>query len=163
TGVVTDRTAGAPIANVSVVVSGTALGARTGPDGRYAISGVPTGAQHVRATRIGYAPDDEAITVQSEQTLTLNLAMSAATVTLDQMVVVGYGTQRRSDLTGSVSSVTPNVAQTPTLSLEQTLQGAAPGVVVTQASAAPGGGMSIRIRGGTSVTGNNEPLYVIDG
>lgn len=162
-GTITDRTAGAPIANVSVTVTGTTLGARTGPDGRYAISGVPAGAQHVRAARIGYSPVDQAVTVASGESVTLNLAMSAASVTLDQMVVVGYGTQRRSDLTGAVSSVTPNVSQTPTLSLEQTLQGAAPGVVVTQASAAPGGGMSIRIRGGTSVTGNNEPLYVIDG
>src|SRR5690348_13719255 len=108
TGTVTDRTAGAPIANVSVTVTGTALGARTGPDGRYTINGVPTGAQHVRATRIGYAPDDQAVTIESGQTLSLNLAMAAATVTLDQMVVVGYGAQRRSDLTGSVSSVTPN-------------------------------------------------------
>src|SRR5207237_10532726 len=79
------------------------------------------------------------------------------------MVVVGYGAQRRSDLTGSVASVTPNVEQTPVLSLEQLLQGAAPGVMVTQASSAPGGALSIRIRGGSSVTGNNEPLYVIDG
>src|SRR6476619_5826481 len=79
------------------------------------------------------------------------------------MVVTGYGQQRRSDLTGSVSSVTPNVDQTPVLSLEQTLQGSAPGVMVTQASSAPGGALSIRIRGGASVTGNNEPLYVIDG
>ena len=89
--------------------------------------------------------------------------MSTASVTLDQMVVVGYGTQRRSDLTGSVASVTPNVDQTPVLSLEQTLQGSAPGVMVTQASSAPGGALSIRVRGGASVTGNNEPLYVIDG
>ena len=79
------------------------------------------------------------------------------------MVVVGYGTQRRSDLTGSVASVTPNVDQTPTLSLEQALQGAAAGVQVLQASSAPGGALSIRVRGGSSVTGNNEPLYVIDG
>ena len=79
------------------------------------------------------------------------------------MVVTGYGQQRRSDLTGAIASVTPNVDQTPVLSLEQTLQGAAPGVMVTQASSAPGGALSIRVRGGSSVTGNNEPLYVIDG
>jgi TonB-dependent SusC/RagA subfamily outer membrane receptor len=84
-------------------------------------------------------------------------------VSLEQVVVVGYGTQRRSDLTGSVTSVTPNVERQPVTSVEQTLQGTAPGVQVTQASAAPGGGMSIRIRGGSSVNGSNEPLYVIDG
>ncbi len=163
TGLITDRTAGAPISNVSVTIVGSELGARTGADGKYTISDVPPGAKRVRAARIGYAPIEQPITVAAGQTATLNLALSAASVTLDQMVVVGYGAQRRSDLTGSVASVTPNVSQTPTLSLEQALQGAAPGVMVTQASSAPGGALSVRIRGGSSVTGNNEPLYVIDG
>ncbi|MEP6494838.1 MAG: TonB-dependent receptor [bacterium] len=162
-GTVIDRTAGAPVSNVSVSIVGTELGGRTGADGKFSIAGVPTGAQRVRASRIGYTPIDQLITVSAGQNAVVSMSMSAATVTLDQMVVVGYGTQRRSDLTGSVASVTPNVDQTPVLSLEQTLQGAAPGVMVTQASSAPGGALSIRIRGGASVTGNNEPLYVIDG
>ena len=162
-GTVTDRTAGAPIPNVAVTVTGTTLGGRTGPEGRYVIADVPPGTRRVHVARIGYSPVDEQVTVAPGQIVTLNIALSAASVTLDQMVVVGYGAQRRSDLTGSVSSVTPNVAQTPTLSLEQVLQGAAPGVMVTQASSAPGAALSIRVRGGSSVTGNNEPLYVIDG
>jgi TonB-dependent starch-binding outer membrane protein SusC len=162
-GLITDRTAGAPVPNVSVTVNGTQLGGRTGADGRYTIGEVPAGTQRVKAARIGYAPFEQQVTITAGQTLTLNIALSAASVTLDQMVVVGYGAQRRSDLTGSVSSVTPNVDQTPTLSLEQALQGAAAGVSVTQASSAPGGALSIRVRGGSSVTGNNEPLYVIDG
>ena len=163
TGTVTDRIAGAPVSNVAVTITGTKLGARTGADGRYSIADVPAGSQRVRAARIGYSPNEEVVTVAAGQTVTLNIALSTASVTLDQMVVVGYGTQRRSDLTGSVSSVTPNVEQTPVLSLEQTLQGAVPGLTVTQASSAPGGALSIRIRGGSSVTGNNEPLYVVDG
>lgn len=163
TGTVTDRTAGAPVANVAITIIGTQLGARSGADGKFTVTDVPVGAQRVRASRIGYTQTEQPIRISSGVTATLNIALSTATVTLDQMVVVGYGAQRRSDLTGAVSSVTPNVAQTPVLSLEQTLQGAAPGVSVTQASAAPGGALSIRIRGGSSVTGNNEPLYVIDG
>jgi TonB-linked SusC/RagA family outer membrane protein len=163
TGVITDRTAGAPIPNVTVTIVGTQLGARSGADGRYTIAEVPVGSQRVRAARIGYSPTDQLVNLTAGQSLTLNISMAAASVTLDQMVVVGYGTQRRSDLTGAVASVTPNIEQTPVLSLEQTLQGAAPGVWVTQASAAPGGALSIRVRGGASVTGNNEPLYVIDG
>ncbi len=162
-GTVTDRIAGAPVANVSIAVVGTQLGARTGPDGKFTVTDVPAGTRRVRASRIGYTPIEQSIAVTDGATATLNMALSTATVTLDQMVVIGYGAQRRSDLTGAVSSVTPNVSQTPVLSLEQTLQGAAPGVSVTQASAAPGGALSIRIRGGSSVTGNNEPLYVIDG
>jgi TonB-linked SusC/RagA family outer membrane protein len=95
--------------------------------------------------------------------VTADFSLKVVSVSLDQMVVIGYGSQRRSDVTGSVTSVTPNVERTPITSIEQTLQGTAPGVQVTQASAAPGGGMSIRIRGGSSVNGSNEPLYVIDG
>ncbi len=163
TGTVTDRTAGAPIPNVNVTVTGTTLAARTGTDGRYTIAEVPSGARRVHVARIGYAPVDQQVTVSVGQTATVNIALSAVSVTLDQMVVVGYGTQRRSDLTGAVTSVTPNVEQTPILSLEQALQGAAAGVMVTQASSAPGAALSIRVRGGSSVTGNNEPLYVIDG
>ncbi|HEY9228881.1 MAG TPA: SusC/RagA family TonB-linked outer membrane protein, partial [Gemmatimonadaceae bacterium] len=162
-GTITDRTAGAPVPNVSVTVVGTEAGARTGPDGKFTIASVPAGSQRIRAARIGYTPADQLVSITVGQTATVNFSLAQASVTLDQMVVVGYGAQRRSDLTGAVSSVTPNVEQTPVLSLEQTLQGAAPGVMVTQASSAPGGALSIRIRGGASVTGNNEPLYVIDG
>ena len=163
TGTITDRTAGAPISNVAITVVGTTLGARSGADGKFTINEVPAGAQRLRAARIGYSPADQLVNLTPGQTATVNIALSTATVTLDQMVVTGYGQQRRSDLTGAIASVTPNVDQTPVLSLEQTLQGAAPGVMVTQASSAPGGALSIRVRGGSSVTGNNEPLYVIDG
>jgi len=119
TGSVTDRTAGAPVPNVSVTVTGTTLGGRTGTDGKYTIADVPAGVHRIHLARIGYSPSDQQVTVSAGQTTTTNVSLSAASVTLDQMVVVGYGAQRRSDLTGSVASVTPNVAQTPTLSLNR--------------------------------------------
>src|SRR5262249_30336315 len=97
TGTITDRTAGAPIPNVTVTVVGTQLGARSGADGRYTIADVPAGAQRVRAARIGYAPTDQLVSLTAGQTATANIAMAVSSVTLDQMVVVGYGTQRRSD------------------------------------------------------------------
>ena len=75
TGLITDRTAGAPISNVSVTIVGTELGARTGADGKYTISDVPPGAKRVRAARIGYAPIEQPITVAAGQTATLNLAL----------------------------------------------------------------------------------------
>src|SRR5262245_10833354 len=95
TGTVTDRTAGAPIPNVAVTVVGTALGARSGADGKFTINEVPAGAQRLRAARIGYTPADQLINLAAGQTTTVNMALSTATVTLDQMVVTGYGTQRR--------------------------------------------------------------------
>lgn len=82
---------------------------------------------------------------------------------LNGVVVVGYGTQKRSDLTGAVSSVSQSALKQPVTSIDQALKGAAAGVQVTQTSGQPGGGVSIRIRGGASIQGGNEPLYVIDG
>jgi len=161
-GVITEGDAGVPIADANVAVVGTTLGAHTEASGRFGIT-VPAGHYQVRVSRIGFAARMIGVDVAAGQTATLNASLTRVSVTLDQVVVVGYGTQRRSDLTGSVASVTPQVERTPITSLEQTLQGAAPGVVVNTASSAPGGGISIRIRGGSSVSGNNEPLYVIDG
>lgn len=82
---------------------------------------------------------------------------------LNDVVVVGYGTQKRSDLTGAVSSVSQLALKQPVTSIDQALKGAAAGVQVTQTSGQPGGGVSIRIRGGSSIQGGNEPLYVVDG
>ena len=163
TGIITDRAAGAPIANVSVSIAGSTIGARSGTDGKFTITNAPAGTQRLHASRIGYTPLDQSVNITAGQSVTVTIAQAAASVTLDQVVVVGYGTQKRSDLTGSVSTVTPNIDQTPTTSLEEALQGTAAGVQVTTASSAPGGGISIRVRGGSSVSGNNEPLYIIDG
>jgi TonB-linked SusC/RagA family outer membrane protein len=162
-GAVTEATHSAPLPNVSVGAVGGTVGARTGADGRYAINGVTPGRYVIRAQTIGYGARTDTVQVAAGQTVTLNFSLTQVTTSLQQVVVVGYGTQRRTDLTGSVASVTPNVERQPVTSVEQTLQGTAPGVQVTQASSAPGGGMSIRIRGGSSVNGSNEPLYVIDG
>lgn len=83
---------------------------------------------------------------------------------LDEVVIIGYGTTTKSDLTGSVSSVSAeDVAAIPVSRVDQALQGRAAGVQVTQVSGAPGAGTSIRVRGGNSITGSNEPLWVIDG
>ncbi len=163
TGIIVSEGAGTPLTSVGVGVVGTSLGARTGTDGRYTIVNLAPGRYILRAQLIGYAARIDTVTVGIGQTVTADFKLKPVNVTLDQVVVVGYGTQKRSDLTGSVTSVQPNVDRTPITSVEQTLQGTAPGVQVTQASSAPGGGMSIRIRGGSSVNGNNEPLYVIDG
>lgn len=164
TGVVTQAgAAGGPISDVAVSVVGTGIGTLTNADGRYTLVNVPVGRQKVQFRRIGYALQEDSVTVTAGSAVLANAELRVVAVTLQQQVVVGYGTQRRSDITGAVSSVQPNTDQVPAVSLEQLLQGTAAGVQVTQASTAPGGGISIRIRGGSSVTGGNEPLYVIDG
>ena len=161
-GLVRDASSSALLVNASVTIDGKNA-ARTGDDGRYIATNVVPGAHKIRVQLLGYAASEGDLNVAAGATITYDVGMRAVSVALQQVVVVGYGSQKRSDLTGAVASVTPNVDRAPITSLEQTLQGTAPGVQVTQASSAPGGGMSIRIRGGSSVNGNNEPLYVIDG
>ena len=163
TGTVTQASTSAPVSDVTVNVVGTTLGAMTNEAGRYTIAGVPAGSYRVQARRVGYALRTDSITVVAGRPVTLDFTLSQVAVTLEQTVVIGYGTQKRADLTGSVSSVTPNTEQVPTQSIEQALAAKAPGVQVTQASSEPGGAMTIRIRGGSSIAGGNEPLYVIDG
>ena len=124
--VVSDAVA-APLSNAGVGLVSTSLRTRTALDGRYAISNLAPGRYVVRAQLVGYAVRLDTVVVGAGQTVTADFRLRAVSVTLDQVVVVGYGTQKRSDLTGSVTSVVPNVEQTPTPSLEQTLQGTAPG------------------------------------
>jgi TonB-linked SusC/RagA family outer membrane protein len=162
-GTVTEAASGRGVSDANVVIVGTRVGTRTDTAGAFSLNSVAPGRYALRVARIGFAAATDSVVVTSGQTATVNVQLRQVSVTLDQMVVVGYGTQRRSDLTGAVTSVTPAVETTPINSLEQTLQGTAPGVQVTTASSAPGGAISIRIRGGSSVNGNNEPLYVIDG
>jgi len=102
--------------------------------------------------------------VQANQTTTVDFALEREAAALEEMVVVGYGEQQRQDLTGAISSVpSEEFEELPLSSPEQALQGKIAGVRVTQSTGAPGGGVSVRVRGGNSILGGNEPLYVIDG
>lgn len=109
-------------------------------------------------TYVGYEPQEVLVSGSP-----IVIALVPLANQLSDVVVVGYGTQRRKDLTGSVSSVSAERLNQPTSSPDNLLRGAVAGVNVTQSSGAPGASSSIRIRGGNSVTGGNEPLYVIDG
>jgi len=112
---------------------------------------------------IGFAPQSKQITVAA-QPVTADFSLAAQTVQLEAVVTVGYGQQRRQDLTGAVSSV--NVTDVPTnvtANVGQMLEGRVAGAQVTQNNGAPGGGLSVRIRGSNSIAANSEPLYVIDG
>jgi TonB-linked SusC/RagA family outer membrane protein len=163
-GTVVDEQTQQPLADVQVAVVGTQARAVTRADGRFSIPGVPAGSRTVRATRIGYAAADRAVTVAAGQTATVTLGLRSSAVLLQDVVVIGYGEQERRDVTGAVASVnTDALEDAPVQSIDQMLQGTVAGVQVTQASSAPGGGISIRIRGSSSISGSSEPLYVIDG
>jgi TonB-linked SusC/RagA family outer membrane protein len=162
-GFVTDANGRRPLANAQVLVDGTALRAMTNASGRYTIPGVPDGQHVIRALMIGYTPQSRTVAV-SGTALNVDFSLAARTVQLDPVVTTGYGTQRRQDLTGAISSV--DVSDVPvavTSNVGQMLQGRVAGAQVTNDNGAPGGGISIRIRGTNSIAANTEPLYVIDG
>jgi TonB-linked SusC/RagA family outer membrane protein len=166
TGTVTDATSGQPLAAATVSVTGTASSTVTDAEGRYTLTGIAAGSHTLSAARLGSSSSQKQVTVVAGATTTADFQLGSSVLMLDEVVAVGYGTQRRSDLTGAVSSVDmAAVERMPVTSVDQILQGSVPGVEVQTASSAPGGGISIRVRGGTSVSPgvSSEPLYVIDG
>jgi TonB-linked SusC/RagA family outer membrane protein len=168
-GTVTEAATGEPLpgANVVVLSDGAEAGAQPGTstdaDGAFRLTGLAPGTYDVRASFIGYRSRTKEVSVAAGETTNVRFALPAGDVALDEMVVVGYGTQERSDLTGSVSSVpTGDLEETPIESAQEAIQGQVAGVNVTQNTGSPGSGFSVRIRG-TGTTGNSNPLYVVDG
>ena len=157
---------GQPLVGVQISIPATRNGSVSVEGGRFAINGVAPGTYTVRAQRIGFAPTTRQVTVANGAAATVTFQLAAVASNLEQVVVVGYGTQRRADVTGSVASVraedlTPRAAPVPSVS--NALQGKAPGVQVITASGTPGAGAAVRVRGTNSISANSEPLYVIDG
>ncbi|WP_185716308.1 TonB-dependent receptor [Larkinella knui] len=157
-GVVTDEK-GEGLPGVSVLLKGTQRGTATDGKGAFRLA-VPDQSAVLVFSFVGYQSQE--ITVRSQSVLTVRL--EADEKSLNEVVVVGYGSVKKRDLTGAVSSISATeVKSQPVSGLNQALQGRAAGVQVTQSSNSPGGGVTIRIRGGNSISANNEPLYVIDG
>ena len=162
-GTVNDDT-GERLPGVSIVVKGTQRGTVTNEQGTYSLS-IPDNALNgdpvvLIFSFVGYLSQEVTIGNRS----TVDITLSTDTKALEEVVVVGYGTQRKSDLTGSVASVTEkDFTQGVNNSALQLLNGKASGVQISQSSSAPGGGIAIRIRGAGSINSSNEPLIVIDG
>jgi len=157
-GKVTDeKSEGLP--GVNIVIKGTSKGATTNTSGEYEIDITDKGTVLVFSF-VGYLTQE----MEVGNRTTLDVTLKVDDKALEEVVVVGYGTQKKSDLTGAISSIkAEDLRKLPTTSFDQAIQGRAAGVQVTQASSAPGGRVSIRIRGGNSLSSGNEPLYVIDG
>jgi TonB-linked SusC/RagA family outer membrane protein len=158
TGTVLDPS-GDPVIGASVVVKGQPIGVSTDVDGKFKLNVNKSDATLV-ITYIG--TEKQVIPLKGRTDISVTLKEDSNV--LDEVVVVGYGTQRRSDITGSVASLSQDqMRQTIVTNADQMLQGKVAGVQVTQNSGAPGGATSIRIRGASSLNSSNEPLYVIDG
>ncbi|MEO5912022.1 MAG: TonB-dependent receptor [Pelobium sp.] len=159
TGKVTDATTNETLIGVSVSVVGTKSGTQTDENGNYSIS-VPN-SETLSFTYLGYKPKQ--IKVAADQR-TINVSLESDAQLLNEVVAIGYGTVRKKDLTGSVSSVSADViAAAPVSSALEAIQGRVAGVQISSTDGAPGADISVRVRGGGSITGDNTPLYIVDG
>lgn len=151
---------GEPMSGVTVLVKGTGIGTKTDDQGRFTFPDVAKDAI-IEFSYVGYTTSEYKVSgSKNDISITLKQEVSV----LEDVVMVGYGSAKRKDLTGSVSSVKVNeINNTPLVTIDQALAGKASGVQVTQADGSPGGVARIRIRGGTSLLGGNDPLYIIDG
>jgi TonB-linked SusC/RagA family outer membrane protein len=157
-GQVTDEQ-GNPLPGVSVTRKGTTSGTLTDVNGNFMIKNLDVNETLVFSF-IGM--ETQEVTLNGRKNIVVIL--KTQTINMDELVVVGYGTTKRSDLTGAITTVSSkDFEKQPLNNVAQALQGRASGVQVTQTSGAPGGGFKIRIRGANSITGGNEPLYVVDG
>ncbi|HEX8428619.1 TonB-dependent receptor [Hymenobacter sp.] len=149
---------GSGIPGVTVLERGTTNGTSTGPDGGFSLTVQPTATLVVSS--VGYTTQN--VVVGDRTTVAVTLKEDA--VALSEAVVIGYGSQAKSEVTGAVTQISGNAVQNvPTVSFEQAIQGRTPGVQINQGSGKLGAGVQIRVRGASSVTASNQPLYVIDG
>ncbi|WP_165933448.1 TonB-dependent receptor [Arundinibacter roseus] len=148
-----------PLPGVSVVIKGTNRGTVTSADGTFQLT-VPDAQAVLVFSFVGYLSQEIEAGNRSELTVTMVADIKA----LNEVVVVGYGTQRRADVTGALSSVSAkDIKDIPSPSLDASMTGRMPGVYVAQTTGTPGGGLNVRVRGTGSIGAGNEPLYVIDG
>jgi iron complex outermembrane receptor protein len=158
TGRVVDSMGGG-IQNASVIIKGGRAGTQTGADGTFSLK-VPERSSTLTISSVGFAPQDVSIASAG----TVNVTLRAANMALSEVVVVGYGTQRRKDVTGAIATVTEKEFQKGNItSPEQMIAGKVAGVQISSSGGAPGSGSRILIRGGASLNASNDPLIVIDG
>ncbi|HCY41421.1 MAG TPA: TonB-dependent receptor [Prolixibacteraceae bacterium] len=158
TGTVTDNNM-QPLPGASVIVKGTTFGSITDSEGKFTLR-IPENAKTLVVSFVGMIPQELQIGTKA----TFNVALQQEDIGLEEVVAVGYGTVRKKDLTGSVSSISSGkLAERSSFSAAQAMQGKAAGVVVQQTNAAPGADAKVMIRGNRSLKATNDPLYVVDG
>jgi TonB-linked SusC/RagA family outer membrane protein len=152
-----------PLPGASVSIDGTTHGSVTDANGSYTISGLTPGNYTLTAKFVGYIAIKKSITV-SNSVSTADFGLKPESTNLNEVVVIGYGTEKKKDLTGSIATVTAkDFNQGAITTPEQLIQGKVAGVQITSNSGAPGSGSTIRIRSGASLNGSSDPLIVIDG
>jgi len=158
-GQVTDAQDGSPLPGVNVVVQGTTVGTATDPNGEYELD-VPDDGEVLVFSAVGYVTRE----VPIQGRTTINVQLQPQVEALEEVVVVGYGTQRQAEVTGSVSSVSSSdIENLSVSSFQEALQGQLAGVEIRQPSGEPGSSPQVRVRGTSTITAGSDPLFVIDG
>ncbi len=150
---------GDAIPGVNIFIQNTSTGTISEFDGTYRLA-IPEDAQYIVFSYIGFLTTEEPINNRN----VIDIVLTEDTQQLEEIVITGYSSQKKADVIGSISSVDPKVVKDmPITGLDQALQGQVSGVSVTQSSGTPGGGIMVRVRGNSSISSSNRPLYIIDG
>jgi TonB-linked SusC/RagA family outer membrane protein len=164
TGTVTAQVGGTPLQEARIIIVGTSLVGSSGPDGKFRLVRVPAGTAEVRVIRVGYAEQKKSVRIVDGQTATLDFAMAQSVVQLAEVVTTATGEQRRVEIGNAVEnlSVSSLTAVAPVRTISDVLAARVPGVMVQQGTQT-GSGQRIRVRGISSLSLSNEPIFVIDG
>jgi TonB-linked SusC/RagA family outer membrane protein len=164
TGTVTEQGAGSPLQEARVIVLGSSLVTTTGPDGKYILRRVPAGTAEIRIIRVGFTEQKKSISVTDNASVTLDFAMTKSVVQLQEVVTTATGEQRRVEVGNAVEniSVSDLTSTAPVRNVADVLAARVPGVMVQQGTQT-GAGQRIRVRGISSMSLSNEPIFVIDG
>jgi len=159
TGTVTDATTNEPIVGAIVAIDGTTIGVLTDVNGRFTIN-LPKSNAVIKVTFMGYLPETIALKGQTK----IDIKLTSDVKRLDEVVVVGYGTVRKKDLTGTVSSIkTADLVKSPAGNVMEAVQGKVSGVDIIRSDGRAGAGINITVRGNRSINAGNDPLYIVDG
>ncbi|MDH5591022.1 MAG: TonB-dependent receptor plug domain-containing protein, partial [Gemmatimonadota bacterium] len=162
-GRVTASDTGQPLSSANVLIAGTGIGGLTNQNGMFLLLRVPPGSHTLEVSSIGYSTARADFTVLAGEQSQVNVTLDVDPLSLDEIIVTGYGTARKEELTGSMVSIPSVQLELPTTTTFQDVMQGSPGVLVTSLDGAPGAGFDIRVRGQGSITAGSEPLYVIDG
>ncbi|HJQ21099.1 MAG TPA: TonB-dependent receptor [Gemmatimonadaceae bacterium] len=163
-GTVRDSASRAGVVGAQVQIVGTTRGTITDSVGEYIIRDVAAGTHSVRAQRLGYASATRTVRVNPGETAVADFAVNAVVPQLTEVVVTGYGTAQRREVSSAVATVqAQEISNAPVAGVDAALQGKAAGVQVIQNAGNPGNGITVRVRGASSISASNQPLYVIDG
>ncbi len=163
-GKITAKDTNESLPGANIVIEGTTIGVSSDINGEYELENAPVGEHTLTASFLGFKTVSEKITIKPGERITVNFVLGEDLMLLDDLVVIGYGTKRKRDITSSISKIdVTEIEEVPLTNIEVALQGKAAGVQVTQDNGMAGSPVTIRVRGTASVMTSSQPLYVVDG